>query len=190
MTSALAQWHRALRAVLADLPATMSSSTSRATRRLPRPVRRGAGRGAAGRSVRMMATPVLRCDAAAVEGFLDDRRPGRVGATTAVFDRRGPALYFSKEVFPYTGRRSLPASRSRSFTIGRLRLPPRRRSRPIRIGRSDRSRPGRASSSCASWRRVTVHCVEVAPRAGHSGSSTTPSDVPRIEAILRQLGMP
>jgi 3-deoxy-manno-octulosonate cytidylyltransferase (CMP-KDO synthetase) len=59
---------------------------------------------------RMMATPVLRCDAAALEGFLDDRRHGRVGATTAVFDRAGRALYFSKEVIPYTGGALAPGA--------------------------------------------------------------------------------
>src|SRR6056297_2467466 len=32
-----------------------------------------------------MATPVLRCDGAALNGFLEDRRQGRVGGTTAVF---------------------------------------------------------------------------------------------------------
>lgn len=51
-----------------------------------------------------VATPVLRCDAEALAGFLEDRRQGRVGGTTAVFDRSGRALYFSKEVIPYTGR--------------------------------------------------------------------------------------
>ena len=51
-----------------------------------------------------IATPVLRCDAEALAGFLEDRRHGRVGATTAVFDHAGRALYFSKEVLPYTGR--------------------------------------------------------------------------------------
>ena len=49
-----------------------------------------------------MATPVLRCDAEALENFLADRRAGRVGATTVVSDRQGRALYFSKEVIPYT----------------------------------------------------------------------------------------
>lgn len=51
-----------------------------------------------------IATPVLRCDGRAVEGFLADRRAGRVGGTTAVFGAGGRALYFSKEVIPYTGR--------------------------------------------------------------------------------------
>lgn len=50
-----------------------------------------------------VATPVLRCDGRAVAGFLADRRAGRVGGTTAVFAADGRALYFSKEVIPYTG---------------------------------------------------------------------------------------
>jgi 3-deoxy-manno-octulosonate cytidylyltransferase (CMP-KDO synthetase) len=51
-----------------------------------------------------VATPVLRCDGRALNGFLEDRRAGRVGGTTAVFGRENRALYFSKEVIPYTGR--------------------------------------------------------------------------------------
>jgi len=51
-----------------------------------------------------IATPVLRCDGRSVAGFLADRRAGRVGGTTAVFGAGGRALYFSKEVIPYTGR--------------------------------------------------------------------------------------
>jgi 3-deoxy-manno-octulosonate cytidylyltransferase (CMP-KDO synthetase) len=51
-----------------------------------------------------VATPVLRCDADALNGFLEDRHNGRVGGTTAVFDRAMRALYFSKEVIPYTNK--------------------------------------------------------------------------------------
>lgn len=49
-----------------------------------------------------MATPVLRCDGRALKSFLEDRAAGRVGGTTAVFDQNALALYFSKEVIPYT----------------------------------------------------------------------------------------
>ena len=56
-----------------------------------------------------IATPVLRCDGRAVAGFLNDRRNGRVGGTTAVFGDKGRALYFSKEVIPYIGRDYAPA---------------------------------------------------------------------------------
>lgn len=55
-----------------------------------------------------IATPVLRCDGRAVSGFLADRRAGRVGGTTAVFDANHRGLYFSKEVIPYTGRDYAP----------------------------------------------------------------------------------
>ena len=48
-----------------------------------------------------VATPVLRCDATTYGHFVEDRRAGRVGGTTAVFDARGRALYFSKEVIPW-----------------------------------------------------------------------------------------
>lgn len=50
-----------------------------------------------------VATPVLRCDPETLAHFLADRKAGRVGGTTAVFDRTMRALYFSKEVVPYTG---------------------------------------------------------------------------------------
>lgn len=48
-----------------------------------------------------MTTPVLRCDDQTLANFKADRKEGRVGGTTAVFDRSGRALYFSKEVLPY-----------------------------------------------------------------------------------------
>ena len=51
-----------------------------------------------------IATPVLRCDGRALNGFLADRRAGRVGGTTAVFGAGGRGLYFSKEVIPFTSR--------------------------------------------------------------------------------------
>ena len=51
-----------------------------------------------------MATPVLRCDAETYANFVEDRKNGRVGGTTAVFDAKMNALYFSKEVLPYTGK--------------------------------------------------------------------------------------
>ncbi|WP_432257118.1 3-deoxy-manno-octulosonate cytidylyltransferase [Limimaricola sp. AA108-03] len=48
-----------------------------------------------------VATPVLRCDETTLAHFLEDRAAGRVGGTTAVFDRNQRAMYFSKEVLPY-----------------------------------------------------------------------------------------
>ena len=55
-----------------------------------------------------MATPVLRCNGAALAGFLNDRRNGRVGGTTAVFSDTKRALYFSKEVIPFAAEDYAP----------------------------------------------------------------------------------
>ena len=49
-----------------------------------------------------VATPVFKCDEIGLSNLLRDRKLGRVGATTVVFDKKGSALYFSKEVIPYT----------------------------------------------------------------------------------------
>ena len=49
-----------------------------------------------------VAIPVLVCDGAALAGFREDRKAGRVGGTTAVFRGDGMALYFSKEVIPFS----------------------------------------------------------------------------------------
>ena len=51
-----------------------------------------------------IATPVLRCDGQMLGGLLADRRAGRVGGTTAVFGAGHQALYFSKEVIPFTAQ--------------------------------------------------------------------------------------
>jgi hypothetical protein len=56
----------------------------------PALVRRGPGRGAAGRPRRAGRHPGPALRRRALAGFLEDRRAGRVGGTTAVFDRRGP----------------------------------------------------------------------------------------------------
>lgn len=51
----------------------------------------------------VMATPALRCDRQTLDQLLADRAAGRVGGTTVLRDCRGRALYFSKEVLPFTG---------------------------------------------------------------------------------------
>jgi 3-deoxy-manno-octulosonate cytidylyltransferase (CMP-KDO synthetase) len=56
-----------------------------------------------------VATPVLRCDPEALSRLREDRAAGRVGGTTAVFGRDRRALYFSKEVIPYSDAIDLDA---------------------------------------------------------------------------------
>lgn len=54
------------------------------------------------------ATPGLRTSGAALAHFREDRAAGRVGATTVVARPDGRALYFSKEVVPYTAEAYAP----------------------------------------------------------------------------------
>ncbi len=49
------------------------------------------------------ATPAVRCSGGQLGALLRDRRDGRIGGTTVVFDRGFRALYFSKEVIPWSG---------------------------------------------------------------------------------------
>ena len=46
-----------------------------------------------------VATPVLKCDQGTLNKFISDKKAGRIGATTVVFDKNNKALYFSKELF-------------------------------------------------------------------------------------------
>lgn len=137
-----------------------------------------------------VATPVLRCDAAALAGFLEDRRAGRVGGTTAVFDRAGRALYFSKEVIPHTGRPLDPGEEIPVFHhVGVYAY----RRGPLL------AYPGLPEGPCERWEGleqlrfmengIPVACVEVEARGRAFWELNNPQDVPRIEAILASEGI-
>lgn len=132
-----------------------------------------------------IATPVLRCDGATLAGLLADRRAGRVGGTTAVFGAEGQALYFSKEVIPYTGR-----------TYGETELTPVFHHVGVYAYRPD------ALMAYPSWpvgpletlegleqlrfleQGRDVLCVTVESRGRKFWELNNPSDVPLIESIL------
>lgn len=137
-----------------------------------------------------VATPVLRCDAAALNGFQEDRSMGCVGGTTAVFDNDRRALYFSKEVIPYTGR---------SFTEGE--------DIPVfhHVGVYAYRRA--ALGAYADWPEgrlekwegleqlrfmengVAVRCVEVEAKGRAFWELNNPVDVDRIEKIMKSQGI-
>ena len=56
-----------------------------------------------------MATPVVRLDRLTYGHFIEDRKKGLVGGTTAVFGVDKYALYFSKEVIPFVDLGELSA---------------------------------------------------------------------------------
>jgi len=138
-----------------------------------------------------VATPVLRCDSAALRGFLDDRAAGRVGATTAVFDRTGRALYFSKEVIPYAGGAARPGGEVPVFHhVGVYAY---RRAALIAYP-SLTPGPLERAEGLEQLRFMEhgqpVQCVEVEARGAAFWELNNPEDVPRIEAILAGAGVP
>ncbi len=137
-----------------------------------------------------VATPVLRCDGRALNGFLEDRRNGRVGGTTAVFGHDRRALYFSKEVIPFTSRTYADDEHTPVFHhVGVYAYRP------------------AALKDYAGWvtgpletlegleqlrfleRGRPVLCVEVDAKGRQFWELNNPSDVARIEAMMAEMGM-
>ena len=90
-----------------------------------------------------MATPVLRLDRLTYGHFTTDRREGRVGGTTAIFDKNNHALYFSKEVVPFMDIDKWPADAgiARVPPCWGLRLSPRSAKRLYVVARGDARTP-------------------------------------------------
>jgi 3-deoxy-manno-octulosonate cytidylyltransferase (CMP-KDO synthetase) len=135
-----------------------------------------------------VATPVLRADGRALSGFLADRRAGRVGGTTAVFGADGQALYFSKEVIPFTSRSYAEDEATPVFHhVGVYAY------RPAALV----AYPGWDIGPLEALegleqlrfleRGLPVLCVEVLARGRLFWELNNPEDVPRIEAMLREM---
>ena len=138
-----------------------------------------------------VATPVLRCDGRALNGFLEDRRAGRVGGTTAVFGSGRKALYFSKEVIPYTGTTYPDEAETPVFHhVGVYAY------RPAALAAYRDWPPGPLESLEGLEqlrfleRERPVLCVEVEARGRQFWELNNPEDVPRIEAMLAAMGAP
>ncbi|MEO0386163.1 MAG: manno-octulosonate cytidylyltransferase [Pseudomonadota bacterium] len=136
-----------------------------------------------------VATPVLRCDAAALTGFLDDRAAGRVGGTTAVFAADGQALYFSKEVLPYTGGTVGDAQIPVFHHAGVYAYRPDALSRYATLTEGPLERWEGLEQLRFLEHGLPVHCVEVAAPAHPFWELNNPVDVARIEKILADQGI-
>lgn len=138
-----------------------------------------------------VATPVLRCDGQALNGFLDDRRNGLVGGTTAVFGADRNALYFSKEVIPYTSKTYANDAETPVFHhVGVYAY------RPSALAAYPRwaSGPLEALEGLEQLRFLErgahMLCVEVEARGRQFWELNNPEDVPRIEAMLADMKQP
>jgi len=137
-----------------------------------------------------VATPVLRCDAETLNGLTEDRENGRVGATTAVFDNTGRALYFSKEVIPFTGRRFVKNEISPVFHhVGVYAY----RQSALAEYLTWPAGPLELSEGLEQLRFMengqSVQCVQVDGRGRAFWELNNPEDVPRIEQKLAEMGV-
>lgn len=137
-----------------------------------------------------IATPVLRCDGAALNGLLNDRKAGRVGGTTAVFNRDRHAMYFSKEVVPFTSDTYADGDRTPVFHhVGVYAY------RPDALAQYSGwpTGPLEQLEGLEQLRFMengrAVLCVEVAARDRQFWELNNPEDVPRIEQMMADMGL-
>lgn len=133
-----------------------------------------------------IATPVLRCTGHMVAGFLADRRSGRVGGTTAVFGAGGRALYFSKEVIPFTGRDYAPDAPTPIFHhVGVYAYRPAALTAypSWSVGPLEQLEGLEQLRFLENGRKVL--CVEVQAQGREFWELNNPTDVPVIEEMLR-----
>lgn len=137
-----------------------------------------------------IATPVLRCDGAALNGFLADRRAGRVGGTTAVFAADNRALYFSKEVIPYTGKTYADEDATPVFHhVGVYAYRPAALAAypDWPVGPLERLEGLEQLRFMENGRGVL--CVEVEARGRAFWELNNPEDVPKIESMMGDMGL-
>ncbi|WP_109465414.1 3-deoxy-manno-octulosonate cytidylyltransferase [Albibacillus kandeliae] len=135
-----------------------------------------------------IATPVLRCSGGMLADLLADRRAGRVGGTTAVFGHERNALYFSKEVIPFTSKSYGTDEPSPVFHhVGVYAY------RPDALA----AYPGWPTGPLETLEGLEqlrfleqgrrVLCVEVEARGRQFWELNNPEDVPRLESMMAQM---
>ncbi|MCC6002353.1 MAG: 3-deoxy-manno-octulosonate cytidylyltransferase [Pararhodobacter sp.] len=137
-----------------------------------------------------VATLVLRLTPETHARFLEDRQAGRVGGTTAVMDARSRALYFSKEVLPYTGRSYAADEQVPAFHhVGVYAYTPAALADYMRAGPCALENLEGLEQLRFLYNGLPVTCVEVQAQGREFWELNNPEDVPRIEAVLQREGI-
>lgn len=137
-----------------------------------------------------IATPVLRCDGATLNGFLEDRRAGRVGGTTAVFGAHNQGLYFSKEVIPYTSQTYRAEADTPVFHhVGVYAYRPAALTAypDWPVGPLEQLEGLEQLRFLENGRQIL--CVEVEARGRQFWELNNPEDVPRLETMMAEMGI-
>jgi 3-deoxy-manno-octulosonate cytidylyltransferase (CMP-KDO synthetase) len=136
-----------------------------------------------------VATPILRCDAESLANFRADRAQGRVGATTVVRGAQGQALYFSKEIVPYTGPLPPGAPIPVFHHVGLYAYRPAALALYTSLPPGDLERIEGLEQLRFLEHGHPIAAVEVAAPGAAFWELNNPSDVPLIEAYLARMGI-
>jgi 3-deoxy-manno-octulosonate cytidylyltransferase (CMP-KDO synthetase) len=138
------------------------------------------------------ATPVLRCDPQTLGMLLEDRRAGRVGGTTAVFDQQNRGLYFSKEVIPFVdGQRFRTTQEVPVFHhVGVYAYRPAALRRYVEWPEGVLERLEGLEQLRFLENGASIKCVEVDARGRVFWELNNPEDIDRIEAVLNKEARP
>ncbi len=137
-----------------------------------------------------VATPVIRFDEATLGEFAEDLGRGRPGGTTAVFDAAGRALYFSKEIIPWSGYTLVPGEPCPVFhhvgvyAYTRQALGWYYRQKPGTLERVEGLEQLRFLEHGAD-----IACVEVESGNHKFWEVNNPGDIDRVEKRLQALGI-
>ena len=136
-----------------------------------------------------MATPVLRLDRLTYGHFTQDRREGRVGGTTAVFNKEKHALYFSKEVVPFMDIDKWPVAEALPVYhhVGVYAYRPNALAKYMSWHESALERLEGLEQLRFLENGGTIKCVEVDGRGRVFWELNNPQDVARIEQVINQI---
>ena len=134
-----------------------------------------------------MATPVLRADAQTLRRLREDRKRGMVGGTTAVFDTAHRALYFSKEVLPFSDRLGPQDAVFHHVGLYAYRAEALRRYASWPMGPLERIEGLEQLRFLENG--VDVRCVEVAAEGRVFWEVNNPLDIERVEKALAEMGI-
>lgn len=139
-----------------------------------------------------MATPVLPVTGAHLADLKADRAAGRVGGTTAVMNHVGEALYFSKEVLPFTAMDYAPEAETPVWHhVGVYAYTAQALARYLAAPETDLERhEGLEQLRFMAAGICPVSCVPVDARGRPFWELNNPEDVPRIEAMMKAIDLP
>ena len=134
-----------------------------------------------------VATPVLKCDQGTLNKLISDKKAGRIGATTVVFDKNQKALYFSKELIPHIKQKNLKKNLSSvyhhiwvyAYKSGALKA-------YIKFPQGNLEKQEGLEQLRFVENDISIKCVISTLRGNEFWELNNPSDIPIIEKILKK----